>query len=143
MKIVYRLLIGLHIFVGVGAILGGFAAITNPQNPLGMSAIYLKNSPFIDYFIPGIILFTIIGLGNLLSALLFRLKSKYQGYISGAFGGALVIWIIVQCIMLNDAVFLHFLFLAIGVIQGLLSIILLLQQRPYPINLILKKKEFL
>ena len=43
MKLVCRLLFGLHVFVGIGAMAGGFAAIINPQKPLGMSAVYLKN----------------------------------------------------------------------------------------------------
>lgn len=57
MKRVYRLLFILHLFVGIGAVSGGLAAITNPTEPLGASVELLKNSPFKDYLIPGIILF--------------------------------------------------------------------------------------
>ncbi|MFT5874053.1 MAG: hypothetical protein ACI8WT_003013 [Clostridium sp.] len=91
MKKVYRLLFALHLFVGIGAIFGGLAAITNSNQPLGISVEVLKNSPFSNYLIPGIILFTIIGLGNVISALLFRFKSRFQGYISSVFSWALVI----------------------------------------------------
>ena len=79
MKKVYRLLFILHLFVGIGAMFGGLAAITNPQAPLGISVEALKNSPFNNYLIPGIVLFTIIGLGNVISALMFRYKLKFQG----------------------------------------------------------------
>jgi hypothetical protein len=137
MRRVYRLLFTLHVFVGLGAVVGGLAAIINPQKPLGMSAVYLKDSPFSNYLIPGIILFTIIGLGNVISALMFRFKLRFQGYISSVFSWALVIWIVVQCIMLNAVAFPHILFFIIGLIQAILSMIILFEQRPFPVNLIL------
>lgn len=137
MKIVYRLLFALHLFVGIGAIFGGLAAITNPEEPLGITVDALKYSPFSNFLIPGIILFTVIGLGNVFSALMFRFKSKFQGYISSVFSWALVIWIVVQCIMLDTIAFLHILFFIIGVIKAVLSAIILFEQRLFPANLIL------
>ena len=85
MKLVYPLLFALHIFVGVGALFGGMAPILNPQELLGMPVEALKNAPFADYLIPGIILFTIIGLGNIGSALTMLFRSGFQGYISSIF----------------------------------------------------------
>lgn len=137
MKIVYRLLFALHAFVGIGAVAGGLAAITNPETPLGLSVELLKNSPFSNYLIPGIILFTVIGLGNIISALMFRFKSRFQGYISSVFSWALVIWIVVQCIMLNTVAFLHVLFFIIGLIEAALSMIILFEQQLFPANIIL------
>jgi hypothetical protein len=103
-KVARRSLFILHAFVGIGALAGGLAAITNPEEPLGVTVDALKNSPFENFLIPGIILFTIIGLGNILSATTLALNSKFQGYISSVFSWALVIWIVVQCIMLEDIV---------------------------------------
>lgn len=137
MKIVYRLLFVLHAFVGIGAMAGGFAAIINPYKPLGMPVDPLKNSPFSNYFIPGIILFAIIGLGNVFSALMLHFRSRFQGYISSVFTWALIIWIVVQCIMLNDVVFLHVLFFCIGLIGAILSIIILFEQHLFPANVII------
>ncbi len=136
LKKVYRILFFLHVFVGIGAMAGGLAAMTNPESPLGASVEALKNSPFSNFFIPGIILFVVIGLGNVMSAFLFRFKLRFQGYISSVFSWALVIWIIVQCIMLNAVVFLHVLFFAIGFIQAILSMIILFQQHLFPTNLV-------
>lgn len=138
MKIVYRLLFTLHWFVGIGAVAGGLAAIINPHEPLGMPVEALRNSPFSDFLIPGIILFAVIGLGNIFSALMFRLKSRFQGYISSVFSWALAIWIVVQCIMLNAIVFLHILFFIIGLIEAVLSMIILFKQRLFPTNIVLK-----
>jgi len=141
MKKVYRLLFALHVFVGIGAMAGGLAAITNPDAPLGISVEVIKNSPFSNFLIPGIILFTIIGLGNVISALMFRFKSRFQGYISSVFSWALVIWIVVQCIMMNAIVFLHVLFFSIGLIEATLSMTILFEQRLFPANLILNVYE--
>ena len=137
MKITNRLLFALHVFVGIGAIAGGAAAIISPEEPLGITVEALKNSPFSNYLIPGIILFTVIGLGNIFSAIMLRLKSRFQGYISSVFSWALVIWIVVQCIMLNIVAFLHILFFTIGLIEAVLSMIILFNQHLFPVNLIL------
>lgn len=74
------------------------------------------------------ILFAVVGLGNLASAYMFRFKLRYQWCISGVIGGALVIWIVVQCIMLQAIVGLHVLYFIIGLIQIVLSTIILLDQ---------------
>lgn len=137
MRKIYRLLFALHAFVGIGGMAGGLAAITNPQEPLGVSVEILKKSPFSNYLIPGIILFTIIGLGNVICAFMFRFKSRFQGYISSVFSWALVIWIVVQCIMLNTVAFLHVIFFIIGLIEAILSVIILFEHRLFPANLIL------
>lgn len=141
MKKAYRLLFVLHLFVGIGALFGGLVAITNPERPMGMSIELLKNSPFHNYLIPGIILFTVIGLGNILSAVMFHFKSRYQGYISSVFSWALVIWIVVQCIMLNAVAFLHIIYFIIGLIEAALSIAMLFQERLFPANIALKIYE--
>lgn len=138
MKLVYRLLFILHAFVGVGALGGGLMAILNPQGPEGMPADALKNSPFTNFLIPGIILFTVIGIGNLFSAAIVYYKPKFHGYISSIFGWALVIWIIVQCIMLRAVVSLHVIFFIIGLVQAALAMTILFKQRLFPTNIILK-----
>lgn len=141
MKKEYRFLFALHVFVGLGAIAGGLAAIINPYKPFGMTIESLKYSPFTNYLIPGIILFTVIGLGNIISALMLRSKSRFKAYISSVFNWALVIWIAVQCIMLKAVVFLHVLYLIFGLIGAVLSMIILFEQHLFPANIILKFYE--
>lgn len=141
MKLVYRLLFILHLFVGIGALAGGLAAITNPKNPIGVSPEILVNSPFKDFLIPGILLFTVIGLGNIICALLFKFKLKYQGYISSVFSWALVIWIVVQCIMLYDVGFLHVLYFVIGLVQAALSVVVLFDRKVFPTSYVVRFYE--
>lgn len=136
MKKVKRLLFILHWFVGIGAIGGGLMAILNPEGPGGMPTNALENSPFQDFLIPGIILFAIIGLGNVLCAFIFHFNLKYQGYISFVFSVALVIWIIVQCIMLRSVVLLHVIYLIIGLVEICLSVFLGYAQHLFPSKII-------
>ncbi len=138
MKKVYGILFFLHIFVGIGAIFGGMMAILYPEGPAGMPVDALNNSPFKDYLIPGIILFTVIGLGNIFSAITLHHKSRFQGYISSVFGWALVIWIIVQCIMLNSIVHLHIIFFTIGLVQAVFAMIILFDKKLFPANIAFK-----
>lgn len=56
--------IALLLFLGLTAIGGGGALIISPSGKLlgGLPLSILANSPFFDFLIPGIILFTILGL---------------------------------------------------------------------------------
>ena len=56
----------LEIFLGVGAVGGGLALMAGPNGenlPIPVSA--LSGSPFANYFVPGAVLFTILGIGPL------------------------------------------------------------------------------
>jgi hypothetical protein len=141
MKVVYRLTLLLHIFVGVGAMAGGTSGILEPQGPMGISVDILKNSPFTNFFIPCLILFVVIGLGNILSAVVVYKKPWYYGYVSSVSGWALVIWIIVQCIMLNAIEPLHIIFFLIGLIQAILAVIELFNKRLFPTNIVISLYE--
>ncbi|MBN1157931.1 MAG: hypothetical protein JXA61_01005 [Bacteroidales bacterium] len=77
----------LQLFIALGALGAGFLMMVNPdgskiQMPLGM----LEDSPFKDFLIPGIILFTVNGLGNLLAGCLSFLRHKLAGW-AGIFLG--------------------------------------------------------
>lgn len=116
--------------------MGGLAAILNPLAPLGMSVEALQHSPFANFLIPGLILFTVLGLGNLVAALVFLRNSAYRGCVSGIFSWALVIWIIVQCVMLNGIHFLHVLFFLIGTVEVVLSTVLMFKKQLFPVNIL-------
>ena len=63
-------------FLGVSAIGGGGALIISPSGKLlgGLPLSILKNSPFADFLIPGIILFVVLGIFPTL--LIFALRKK-------------------------------------------------------------------
>ncbi len=128
----------IHLFVGIGAVFGGLGAILNPYGFMGITTEMLRIGPFETFLIPGIFLFLVIGIGNIIAGLLVQKHFKYQGFISGLFGTILVSWIIIQCYFLQDIGVLHVIYFLIGCIQGLLSIYNLYCEKIFPFHLIEK-----
>ncbi len=141
MRPILKVLMIMHFFVGVGALGGGLAAILNPYEPLGISVEPLAGSPFDSYLVPGLILFTVIGLGHIFSGTAVLFKSRHQGYISSVFSWALMIWIAVQCWILGGVVFLHVLYFMIGLAGAVLAMRLLFEERLFPANLLFNSKR--
>ncbi len=118
-----KISIALHMLVGFGALAGGFAAVSNPIAPLGITTDMLKLGPFKDFFIPGLFLMMVLGAGNLFAGFLAHKGIKGWVYASGAMGDILVLWIIIQCLILSTVAALHVIFFIIGVIQGLIALL--------------------
>jgi len=130
----------MHFFVGVGALFGGIGGMLNPYDPLGIPVDMLEGSPFRSYFIPSLILFTVIGLGHTFSGWAALKNSNYQGYISSVFSWALMIWIVAQCLIMEVVEFLHVLYFLIGLIGAVLAMLLLFEKGQFPAILFLKKR---
>lgn len=126
-----KLLIFLHIFLGLGAIYGGFSLIISPEgNTLNLSISNLENSPFDSFFIPGILLFIVLGLFPLLVAwFLFENNKSRSGDLLNIFrdkhwswgfslyvGFALIIWITVQMYFLQVVGSIHLFYITLGLL---------------------------
>lgn len=125
MKNLSKILMWIHLFVAIGALFGGVFGMTNPSGEaFGMPASkYLAGSPFSDFFIPGLFLFLVIGMGNTIGFLFCIRKIKYNHLLGMGLGLILCMWIVIQCIILSNINPLHILFFAIGAIQILLPIL--------------------
>lgn len=134
MKMIYRLQLLLHLVVGLGALAGGYGAVSNPYAPMGIPTAALEKGPFTSFLVPGLFLLVVLGLGNLVSAFLAAKKSRLSGYASGAMGAALAAWIVVQCWILQSIVALHVVFFAVGAVQGLLALALLWLRGDWPLG---------
>ena len=128
-----NVLIFLLAFLGLGAILGGAVLIISPSGRLlGMPLSMLKNSPFNSFLLPGLIVFTVLGIVpialsvvlvkkpvNKLAELFNFYKDIYWGWtftIYTAF--ALIIWIQVEMTFLGSVHWLHsfYMLLAIAIL---------------------------
>src|SRR5262245_19503415 len=90
-------LIALHALLGLAAIVAGQAFVRDPTGAaLGMSASWLKRSPFRDFRIPGLFLMLIIGGANLLSAAVLWRRDHRSELVSLATGVLLVVWVAIQ-----------------------------------------------
>jgi hypothetical protein len=102
-------------FVGFTALYGGGALMIDSSGELiHLSVAKLKFSPFKDFFIPGAILFVVLGWGSLL-VLPFVLNGtpKATNFLILA-GVTISGWVVVQMIMLLEINWLHILYLSIG-----------------------------
>jgi hypothetical protein len=89
--------IALEVLLSVGALAGGLVLIVAPRGeimPLPLSA--LAGSPFDTYLGPGLILFTVLGIGPLVAARLAWRRHPLAPFAALAVGAALLIWVAVQ-----------------------------------------------
>lgn len=87
----------LEIVLSIGALGGGLVLIVAPRGeimPLPLSA--LAGSPFETYFGPGLILFTVLGLGPLIAARLAWTRRPLAPVAAFTVGAALLIWVAVE-----------------------------------------------
>ena len=92
-----RTTIGLEIFLSLGALGGGLALMLGPRGeiiPLPVSA--LAGSPFDTYFVPGLILFAVLGVGPILAAGLAWLRQPVAPLAALLTGIGLLIWLLVE-----------------------------------------------
>lgn len=126
-----NLLIFLLLFLSIGALIGGgaFLVFTNGFEGMTPEQI-LANSPFKNFLIPGIILFTILGLFPII--VVWGLISKKDSKIFEAVnlfsdmhwswsfsiyvGFALIIWIFMQVYFIQVWFWLHFVYFYFGIL---------------------------
>jgi hypothetical protein len=110
-----RLTVGLLVFLALGALGGGAALVAAPdgsimQMPLSM----LEGSPFPDYFVPGLILGGLFGLGSLVVAALGLRRARVAPFMAFAIGVGQMIWILVELAIIKGISILHPLYFGIG-----------------------------
>lgn len=87
----------LEVVLSIGALGGGLVLIVAPRGeimPLPLSA--LAGSPFETYLGPGLILFTVLGLGPLIAARLAWIRHPLAPVGALVVGAALLSWIAVE-----------------------------------------------
>ena len=116
----------LQVFIGVGAVGGGLALVLEPDGSnIGIPVEILKSSPFIDFLVPGIVLFVVNGFGSLVGAMASFTKYRYAGEIAIALGLFLIVWILLQVYWFDSFHWLHALYLGLGILELILGLLLL------------------
>ena len=96
-----RIAIGVELFIAVGAVFGGGQFILAPDGHLiGISVSVLANSPFSSFFVPGLVLFAVIGLGPIAAAVLSYRRPRLAPIAAGLIGLILMSWVTVEMVML-------------------------------------------
>ena len=89
----------LQLFIAIGGIASGVGLVLDPSGAdMGLNTEVLTHSPFEDYLAPGLTLFFIIGIGNIIGSAASFLRYRYSGELMVFLGGFLALWIILQVI---------------------------------------------
>jgi hypothetical protein len=124
------LLIGLQVFLSLGALFGGGAFILSPDGSLiHMPISHLEKSPFSDFLIPGLFLFTFLGIYPLVVAyclwkkptwrwpnLINPFKQIHWSWAASLVAGVIVlIWITVETLWVPFGL-VHIFYLVFGAV---------------------------
>ena len=103
--------------VGLNALAAGYSFMAEPSGKdIGISTDYLKDSPFENYFVPGLVLFCFNGVLSMLTAILAIKQWRYYPQLIVVQGCILLGWIMIQVAMVKDFNLLHFVCAAIGIV---------------------------
>jgi hypothetical protein len=130
------LVLAITLLIGLNGIAGGYAAMSNPDAPFGIPASVLKNGPFNDFLVPGIVLFFVVGIGNLATAYLLLKKARPQPYILALMSGITIGWIVVQIYAMEEINALHAIIFSLAAIQSGYAVYLLMRDDRFPFNAI-------
>lgn len=106
-----RLLAGLLLFNGIGAVGGGIALMTGN---IGLPLRLLDGTPFSDYAIPAWILTLVVGGTSLGAAWLLTRRSAWAGAASMVAGSALLGWIVTEFVLIPEGWMLQLPYFLIG-----------------------------
>lgn len=113
------------LFIGAGAIVVGIMFILKPDGSnLSMTVDLLKDSPFSDFFIPGIFLLAANGVLSIVAALLLFLNYRYAGIGVMILGAVMLSWITAQVYWIGWQSWLQPAFIAVGVVELLIGFFL-------------------
>ncbi len=133
----FWLLAVLLAFLGLGAIGGGAFLVIDPTGAsMQWSLEALKNSPFQNFLIPGLLLLIVFGIGSFavllvlwlrpawsFATMLTRFTGEHWSLVAAfAIGFGQVIWIVTQVLMVNISSWLQPVCAAIGVLIMLLTL---------------------
>ncbi len=128
MKSLRIISIVLLFFVAINALVAGFLFMLEPNGHLlGVTPELLKFTSFKNFFVPGLILFTVNGLFALFTAFAMLRFWPFCAFWLCCQGLLLCGWIILQLLMLRNFSFLHLLLGSIGLFFVFSGILLLRQ----------------
>ena len=113
----------IQLITAIGAIPAGIMFIAEPSGKLiGMTTEMLTGSPFDSFFLPGLFLLVVNGIGNLTGSFLSFLKSNIAGQSGILLGIMLSAWIVVQVFSIGLTSWMQPVFFGVGIAEILLGI---------------------
>ncbi|AFM13146.1 hypothetical protein [Turneriella parva] len=108
----------LQFFVALGALAAGAMFILEPSGRLLQTPPeMLRATPFGNFLLPGIILFTVNGVGQAIAGYLTLRRHRHAGIVGGIFGLGLIIWIFVQVTLIGGGAWIQNLYFVFGIFE--------------------------
>ncbi|MHB1128306.1 MAG: hypothetical protein ACYC2T_15440 [Bacillota bacterium] len=126
-----NVLIILHFLLGIGALFGGLVFVIDPSGELiKMPIALLENSPFNSFLLPGLILFSVLGVlpitishalikkwsWNLANRLNIFTDKHWVWAFSLYIGFALIIWITIEVFFIKEIAAVHLVYIFLGLL---------------------------
>lgn len=109
--------------LGTTALVSGGLMLLEPAGAtLSLEVEWLDGTPFQDYFVPGLILFTVLGIGSFAVVYGFTKRTQWAWWATVGLGIALVGWIITQVVLLRTYHVLQFIYGVLGVALIVLAV---------------------
>ena len=117
------LLILLQAFLAISAMPAGLMLMWAPDGHLiQLPLAVLTNAPFKDFFWPGAVLFTVLGLGHAVGLVLTWRRAPLAARAALVLGAGTVIWIVVQVIMTEPLFWIQGLIGGLGLVEVLAAV---------------------
>ena len=124
--------ISLLVINGVAALFGGGSMLGDPTGTnLQLSIHWLDGTVFKDYFFPGLILFLVIGMLSLVTAVVTFFNHRWSSALIILQGCLLAGWIVIQAWLLQRFYFLQAIFGGMGFILFGLGVMLKMRRTGY------------
>lgn len=112
------------VFLGISAMGGGGQFLIDPTgDTIGMPVDVLGGSPFADFFIPGLILFIVLGVLPFVVLYGIYTTRRWARLAVLLVGIAVIVWIIVQGLIVGFGHWLQWLYLGLGFFIILLGLL--------------------
>jgi uncharacterized membrane protein len=112
----------LLVFIALTSTLSGLLMISKPDGSiLQLNTELLRDTPFHNFLLPGILLTVIVGGINMM-AVFFNIQRNPNRYNWAIAGGCMICgWILIQMLMINAVHWLHLLYFFIGLLVILMA----------------------
>ncbi len=111
------------VLLGLGALAGGIALLmATDGSVMHFDTGLLDGSPFTDFFIPGLILGGLFGVGSLVVAVAGLRHARLAPFVAFAIGCAQMIWIVVELAVIKELSFLHPTMFVLGLVIALAAV---------------------
>jgi hypothetical protein len=117
------LALALMLLTALTAVPVGLMLMLDPSGAgIQLPSEWIQSSIFGSYFIPGLYLFAMNGIGMIVAAGLILLRHWSASWLTGILGAGLVIWILVQLVVMPEVMWLQWAFLTVGLLLWVIAL---------------------